>query len=925
MANGFTGDFDVVVEFSINAADRVLAAMHANERFLHSVSLRVDDNPPPGSKVPRPSIGGSTDAFGDPVVNHKKIGLASSLGTQTAANPLSWVRGNTIVNPNLGVSTDPPVVPSHLQGRAQLQLSPPMIDVPDSSGAMIRVRMEVMSRYFPDPQTSPAVEFTRGELVIMAPVSPFASNAARMVEIDIKSNQVFTYYSPLWTSRPLSAEDLAGINLLIRNALKTGFLPSSTPLPDKLTHLQFKTLVGGRNAIAVLLNMVPLSGTLGSGSPPGHPGTVNTVFLGAGDDFAFAVGKNYVQAAFPNATDHRFPKIWIYSISVGSPTVDFQPGQHGDPGQILLTFHGDAHTDDSIPFIPHDIGFSVQQALTLSLVASTPGGPLDTAQLVPKGDVSIHIDGLPDWASGLFTGGAVGPIRDMRDQQLASINSTVRDTLNANTNLGQFLRSMLVPSSGGVVTDHRGITIQLSYTSFDIQSSAIVLHGLLTVPSWRPTYVEYEEIPPSSGPGRGVIGPRGNTLWEGTDYSALKTWIPGGLIKQFEWYHQGQAQPYVDPNRFVLLSSPPQTSIAMAAPAGGAAIVPPGIDSTGIVSGFAPLCLTVRGLRVPSAGSGPLQPVSATICGYSSFPVLNASFASQAEAPMIALTQPSPQGLVQVTGHAVAQVDRAGGGVPNAVVYYPDNEITGGLAFLTQAMRDSGRKDAATVFIVVPKQLTGVPHVPGVTYGDNRDGAWERAYGVQSEQRPLLLIAEPNKGTVVWQHRGQIDAAQLSAALRKFLTPGGATQVTIPWMGLRMGAPPPVDFLFNYTVDRQMPLSKLKGRPVTLAFCDLRSKHSLDAVRYHEKSNGSSAGSASVLLVIANGATPEGAKKAAAESGLSAVVVPDPNGQIALAFGAPIVPTFVHLDAHGWVWQVRYGWTATETSTTPGGKSAAAK
>ena len=88
MANDLTGDFDVVVEFALPAANRVLAAMHANERFLHSVSIRVDDNPPPGSKVPRPSIGGSEDLFGEPIVNHKQIGLAGLLPAQlTASNP----------------------------------------------------------------------------------------------------------------------------------------------------------------------------------------------------------------------------------------------------------------------------------------------------------------------------------------------------------------------------------------------------------------------------------------------------------------------------------------------------------------------------------------------------------------------------------------------------------------------------------------------------------------------------------------------------------------------------------------------------------------------------------------------------------------------------------------------------------------------
>ena len=924
MANDLTGDFDVVVEFSVTAADRVLAAMHANERFLHSLSLRVDDNPPPGSKFPRPSIGGSTDVFGDPVVNHKKIGLSNSLPAQpTASNPLFWVRGNTVVNPNLGDATVSPVVPSHLQGRAQLQLSPPMIEVPDASGTNVRLRMEVMSRYFPDPQTSPAVEFVHGELLIVAPVSQFASNAARMVEIDIKSDQVITNFNPLWTNRLLSPEDLAGINLLIRNAIKTGFLPSSTPLPDKVTHLQFKTVVAGdQNAIAVLLNMVPLSGTAGSSSPPGHPGTVSRAFLGAGDDFAFAVGRDYVQAAFPNVTDHRFPKIWIYSISVTGPKVEFQAGQ---PGLILLTFKGDAHTDESLPFIPHDIGFTVQQALALNLVASTPGGPLDTAQLVPVGDVSIHVDGLPDWASGLFTGSARDSLRARRDAQLANINPTIRDTLDVNTNLGQFLRSLLVPGSDGTVRDHRGMTIELAYISPEIQASGIVLHGSLSVPQWLPAHVEYEEIPVSGGPGRAVVGANGSVLWEGTDYSALKTWIPGGLIQQYEWFHQGQAgQPYIDVNRFVLLHSPPQASAGPPSAAAASVFIPPGIDSSGVVSAFSPMCLTVRGWRVPTSGSGPMQSVSATMCGHSSFPVVNASVAAiQGEAPLIAVTQPGPQGLVQVVGHTEAQVDRVGSGIPNLVIHFADDKTAGGLGFLTQALRASGRKDAAKGAIAVlnPEQLARAPYVRDIIYGENHSGAWERAYDVSSLRRPFTLIADP-KQRVVWSHEGELDAAELMAAIREHLVPGGATSVSIPRLGLREGTAPP-DLLLEYAPDRHTTLGKLKGRPVTLIFCSSKSKQSLDALRDLQRGRETSAGLGSLVLAIMDRETPDTVQKTAAESGLPLILVPDPNRAIAVAYGVTLRPTVVIVSPQGLVQQVRYGYAAAGPAASPGARSAA--
>jgi hypothetical protein len=43
MPNDLTGDFDVVADFAIPAVDRVQATMHRSERFLHSLTVRVDD------------------------------------------------------------------------------------------------------------------------------------------------------------------------------------------------------------------------------------------------------------------------------------------------------------------------------------------------------------------------------------------------------------------------------------------------------------------------------------------------------------------------------------------------------------------------------------------------------------------------------------------------------------------------------------------------------------------------------------------------------------------------------------------------------------------------------------------------------------------------------------------------------------------
>src|SRR6266545_1238810 len=127
MANDLTGDFDVVAEFAIPAANRIIAAMHRVERMLHTMSVRVKDDSRPTHPFD-PSIVASVDMFGDASVDHDRI-PTGPLPPLTGGTGLHFPGLDTIVNADLaGVHVDP-IVPSRLQGRAQLQLSPPTISV----------------------------------------------------------------------------------------------------------------------------------------------------------------------------------------------------------------------------------------------------------------------------------------------------------------------------------------------------------------------------------------------------------------------------------------------------------------------------------------------------------------------------------------------------------------------------------------------------------------------------------------------------------------------------------------------------------------------------------------------------------------------------------------------------------------------------
>lgn len=759
------------------------------------------------------------------------------------------------------------------------------------------MKLPLRARYFPDQNTSPVAEFVRGELQITAPVDQVASpdpTNVRAVLIDIKGENVSINFSPAWSSLPLSAEDRAGINLLIRNALKTSFLPSSNALPDNVNFLQFKTLLGSQNAVTVLLNM---------NSPRGNPASMNDVFLRPGHDFALAAGRDFVLAAFPVVRDHRVQHIGSYDVSNVVQVLDLQDGQ------LVFTMTGHVHRT-SWPRV--DFNFTASQALTLDPVATTVGGPLNTVQLVPVGDVSLQITGgVFGWILNQFKGLFRDRARQQRDAAIDAAQPNVRFLFNIDNRLGTFLQSLLKPPHQDPgAPPPQELKPVLAYTFVEIRSSGIVLHGSLAVANWPPAHLEFQQIPANSGGPGGGVGP-GGLVGEGPDYSGLKTWIPGGTIERYEWGYQGQP-PFIDVNKFVYLHPPP-----------GAAI--DGASSGTAAPAFRPLCLTVRGSRLSSSGPVVSQPVSATVCGYTRFDVLQGLESTLGGAFLrVALTQPGPGGLVEVAGHASARSNGAGGPIPNRIVHFADDRTSGSLEFLVQALREGGRKDAsaAVLAVLTPGQLTKARHTEGVIYAEDQDGDWGRAFGVKTARRPVTLIAGPN-GKILWQHEGDLDSSTLAAALRKVLAPGAPVRPRMLGLSLRIGRPAP-NFLFELAPGRGLTLRKLAGRPVTLVFWKISSKPSIEAVRDVQKPVPKAAKPGPVVLAINDGEAPELAKRVATENRLSAIVVVDPQRSISLAYGVNLWPTIVSLDASGLVTTIRYGRFAGGHVESPSQNKAAA-
>jgi len=898
MANNLTGDFDVVAEFAVLAVNRLLAGMHQTGRFLHSISVRVDDNPRP-TRPPWPVVVGAVDAFGEAVANQRQIGSPNPFSGPAAVTSPVTSRLGVLLNPDRLINAPVQIVPSHISGVAQLQLFPPTIAVPTTDGESLTVRMNLMSRFFPDKGTAALAEFMRGDLDITAPINKVVSGNINVLDIDFKAEDATISFTPSYTSQALSLEDQVGINLCIQNGLQTSFLPSSVTLPNTIADVQLKTLPG---ALVLMLDLTSHSSTTGS---------VTNVFLAPTDDFAFAVGRDYLLSAFSqisaNIMSQTFKPVtftvdltvwgigetlhYTYPIALTSVSFDLQAGK------IVLTVQGNAGPEPNHD--PHNFSFTVTVDLTL-----IPSGP---SVELSVGNVSVSTSSTLAGIVDFFTGDITSAVKDSITAAIGATGAgaMVDNMFNADTNLGNFLNTQFAPPDGSTQTVSQHVF--LVYNSIDIQQAGIVLHGSLILFDWPAPYVEYEPIP------QNVSGPPG-VIVQGTDYSALNTWIPGGTIGQYEWSVQGQEQGYpfdIDPNRFVLLHSGPVNE--QVASVANAAVV--------AVPGYSPLCLTITGTRISNYGSPPTyQAVTASVCGYLRFPIsLPGVLKGSVNAPMIAISRPGPSGALVVSAHAPVDIDQTGISAPNLVVHFADSKSVTQLQVLTEAVARANRKDspAAVVAVLTPEQLSKASYTAGIVYAEDSDG-WESALGLKSVKPALTLIVTP-RGSVVWQKEGEPNVSALAQALRSHLVKRPPINLSLPHLNVRIGQPAP-NFLFEYASGREMPVSKLFGQPIILVFWRSSVKASIQAVRDLQAS-AVKGQSPAVVMAVNDGEEPSVARAVAAESGLTANLVTDPKRKISVGYGVNLWPTIVSVDSSGAVAGIKYGYVPGDALLSSSGSA----
>ncbi len=158
---------------------------------------------------------------------------------------------------------------------------------------------------------------------------------------------------------------------------------------------------------------------------------------------------------------------------------------------------------------------------------------------------------------------------------------------------------------------------------------------------------------------------------------------------------------------------------------------------------------------------------------------------------------------------------------------------------------------------------------------------------------------------------GALERGTLGAALDKHLAPTGNVRVTVSRLAARIGHPAP-NFLFEFAPGRELPLSKLRGRPVLLVFWKSSSPPSIEAVRDLQAGDAKS-----VVFAINDGEPVDVVRRSAAKHRFAATVVSDPKREISTAYGVNLWPTIVALDAAGLITSIRYGYLKGEHDDAP--------
>jgi peroxiredoxin len=896
MSNGLTGDYEVAVEVSVAAVNRILATLHqqgmykeASPKFLHSITARVGEVPKsPKFELLETFLAEALGADGGDLHTRTLESLSAAQGsllemqkalTQVTDN-LSKEVGS--IKPPKGSTPAPPTIAlAHfpwlylVRGWVKAQLSTLTITLPENSTSEVTVHCQTRAHYTPDPGTAALPTPIHGEVQVTfeAKYHPTGTNGANL-EVKVTDEDSKILFVPA-AGTALTATEAKLIARQIRRWIRTKFEPMKVDLPDGFPFRKFKNL-GTGNSQAIALPFNP------SGAKIPAFADFPSFFLESSDDYAIAIKANFVNTqlqpalgAMAQYSDQFTIGVWVpapppwfydeitatYQVSVSTPSIVWHTGK------VTVTVNGTAKTSSALP----NYFFGITQDFTLHLDQAN-----QKVSLQPIGDLSIS-GNLPDAAENK----AKQKIKSLSKAALTLAQGKIEELMD-----GISFNDALKPFDAAA---------KATYTSIEVQPAGVILRGGFTA-SHRPEVVaEFSETP------------------DGTGWTAFKSWIPAGNIEKYVW---SWVRP--DPSSFL-----PSGGIEEQVSSAHDFIFRPKpiSQSDGTEKPSNPpwhinqVCLRVEGKQIGSK-PGIESKFGGTICQVEQPEWLGILPSWWEDVLMVPVwgPDPGPEGILEsaIVAHinVRSEVNPPADAVTTSVIHFATDPTVAPLPALSDALLRSAHRDAAIPLVLVLPQgalrqtraslaerlgaFSGDLHSPLVMTEDY-EGSWTKAFKAPGGPSTFVMGAT---GELDWQSTGALDLASLTSALDEHGIAGRRRRSRLLRLALRIGERAP-DLIADHVQSKELSLRGLQGRRVLLLFwksCSMPCIVELCRFRHVHQEGGQQG---PVILAIADGEDDKRIDEIRREHALSYPLIPDPHRQIARRYGINCWPTIVSIREDG--------------------------
>jgi hypothetical protein len=653
---------------------------------------------------------------------------------------------------------------------------------------------------------------------------------------------------------------------------------------------------------------VPVSGTavataIGlSGEPAGNIASVNTVLLD-GADLALALNVNFLMSVVSQSLDpirafnrsvpiHIKTPVYlpdintVYHVTVDPPIATWEP--HGGHALIKVKVHGRAQTNSVLA----NATFDVTQDIVLGFDAGS-----GTFTLSPgAANVTVHAGGL--YSGTVASTVKAGILAELPIVVQAACNQA-RPQLEALTARTQDLTQQLQTLDPAASTN-------LDAAVFTVDG--IVLRGTIGLGRRAVPVVQFEK------------------LVDGSAFSALQSWIPGGRIDRFRWSWSWSASATGAPgftlrdDRFLLrrpFARPSRWGISLSAQP------LPGLDGIGSI------CLRVSGVRTDPVTGNLVAVQSTQRCKLFSLGFVlpdgkpgrlflrdtsgATARTSFAEMPLVAIGARTPAASTANT--LVVRVGERW-----------DRET---IATLREGVHACRRYDAGLSLLVLFREgalegggLHAVAEIEEMARGlgigahvnEDVQGAWTRTLALGDEQVTGWAMLSP-QGTPVWTHLGPLSADKLANVLDTHLRT--AADASPSPLGLHHEVGEVVnghmlDPDYFDEIEQHCPPPPYGTRGLgdaTVAFVQKGSAASLAELRGLLTAGTSAEGERPVVIAVIDGADAREATALQSELGHEVVAIADASGTVTDRFGIAVWPTTVTLKRDGTISAIAPGGT----------------